>query len=155
MGELGPLPHPSWGAHSGEGSCHTRSSSPHRFVDVTLGPWVRGREGIEAWMVVGTDTRVLLPWLRSRRGQSAWAHPGPFLTACTRNQLKASCPQVLFWGHAGHTQGFPLILCCCPAPHALPAFPQVWACWLLSTQPGRGSGPRIPEHPRRVLSLLS
>ena len=86
MGESGPLLHPSRGAHSGEGSCHTRSSSPHRFVDVTLGPWVRGKEGIEAWMEVGTDARVLLPWLRCCRGQSAWAPPGPFLTALTRKQ---------------------------------------------------------------------
>ena len=119
MGESGPLPHPSWGAHSGEGSCHTRSSSPHRFVDVTLGPWVRGREGIEAWMVVGTDTRVLLPWLRSRRGQSAWVPPGPFLTACTRNQLKGSCPQVLFWGHAGLSP-HPLLLPGAPCPASFP-----------------------------------
>lgn len=107
MGELGPLPHPSRGAHSGEGSCHTRSSSPHRFVDVTLGPWVRGREGIEAWMEVGTDARVLLPRLRCCRGQSAWAPPGPFLAALTWKQPRASCPQLLFWGHTGHMQGFP------------------------------------------------
>lgn len=107
MGESGPLLHPSRGAHSREGSCHTRSSSPHRFVDVTLGPWVRGKEGIEAWMEVGTDARVLLPWLRCCRGQSAWAPPGPFLTALTRKQPRASCPQLLFWGHTGHMQGFP------------------------------------------------
>lgn len=127
----------------------------HSRVDVTLGPWVRGREGIKAWMEVGTDTGVLLPRLRSCRGQSAWAPPGALLAALTRNQPRASCPQVLFWGHTGHMQGFPLILCCRPAPSALPAFPQVWACWLLSTQLGRGSGPRTPEHPRRALSLLS
>lgn len=50
MGELGPLSHPSRGAHSREGACHTRSSSPHRFVDVTLSPWAGGeRELRPGW----------------------------------------------------------------------------------------------------------
>lgn len=111
-------------------------------------------------MVVGTDARVLLPWLRSRRGQSAWAPTGPFLAARTRNQLRASCPQVLFWGHTGHMQGFPLILCCCPVPCQLsPRCGPAGSCphsWEEEVGPGpqstqEGSSPSCPEPSGRGL----
>ena len=93
-----PLPHASRGAHSGERGPATQGAVTWWVcpMDVTLSPWVRGREQTEAWMEVGADVRVLPLRLVSHRCRPAWALwgalsllPGNSSFALTQNQPRA------------------------------------------------------------------